>query len=128
MIVVAAFRLTSHFKLCVAREQIPHEDPPGIALEAPGIVLKCPKIKGVERIRRIFSKHWKSEFCGTILLTEKKSQTVFGIVRAPAKASTDTDARVDLKSFSAIWVNEFHGAGTLPGTTVLTWIRIDSFG
>src|SRR2546425_7322059 len=106
MVEVSAFGWLVHRQLCVARKLVAQTDEPGIPVETPRVIFKSSKIKTVERIRTVLiRKRRKIELRGPVFLPEEETERVLGIAGAPAVATTNSEAAIDLKTFRAVRIN-----------------------
>ena len=128
VVVVATLPLPPHVELSVPTELVTDEDPLGVALETPRVVLKSAQIEGIELIGPAIAKERELQFRGAVRFPEKETQRMFGVSRAPRKPAADSNPRVDLESFGAVRKDQFQRTRSLPGPAVLPRIGVDARG
>ena len=130
VVVPAVAALITRGKLEVARADVAHEGSIRTAVEAPGIILERAQVDLLEGVsgRRIVAKQRILQAPRSIVVAEKHAERVLGIAGASAVSATDSDAGINLKTRSAIGIDQLHRRRPLPCAAVAAGMAVDARG
>ena len=97
-----------------------------VTFTTPRIVLCCAKVKMFKSVNALIAMYRKIQLGIAILTAEEQTKRVLRVTFSTTKPTSNSNPSIDLKSVTAIGIQQLNRSRTLPLATTLAWIFVDA--